>query len=296
MADDIVGRFDSIRIFAKDRKLAPHKPLLLLYALAEFRNRNSERIEFNDAEKTVGPLIRQYASRNTKARVADPFGRLANDKGNIWWIEPHQTNVSGDLSSIEARDQHLKAGFSDDVLAAFRQNPALIDDVAINLLERNFSPSLHHDILDAVGLFLDVDKVDKWESVMRRRRNPTFRPNVLNAYREQCCVCKCDIKMNGAAVALEAGHIKMHSAGGPDDVKNGLALCVIHHKLFDIGALTVDMDIKMHVSEKVKGDWGRRLYDEYHEQPILKPRNENMIPAEEFLRWHNERIFKGLVL
>ena len=55
------------------------------------------------------------------ARVAYPFERLANDKGNIWWIEPHQTNASGDLSSTEARDQHLNAGFSDDVLAAFRQ-------------------------------------------------------------------------------------------------------------------------------------------------------------------------------
>ena len=295
MADDIVGRFDSIKIFAKDKRLAPHKPLLLLYALAELKNKKRERIDFNDAEKTVGPLIRQYGSFNTQARVAYPFERLANDKGNIWWIEPHQTNASGDLSSTEARDQHLNAGFSDDVLAAFRQNPELIDNVAINLLERNFSPSLHHDILEAVGLFLGVDKVDKWESVMRRKRDPTFRLNVLNAYHEQCCVCKCDITMNGAAVALEAGHIKMHSAGGPDVVKNGLALCVIHHKLFDIGALTVDKDIKVHVSEKVKGVWGRRLYDEYHEQPILMPRNDNMIPAEQYLRWHNERIFKGLV-
>ena len=296
MADDIVGRFDSIRIFAKDRNLAPHKPLLLLYALAEFRNRNRERIDFNDAEKTVGPLIRQYTSLNTNARVADPFGRLANDKGNIWWIEPHQTDASGNLSSSEARERHLKAGFPDDVLAAFRRYPELIDNVAINLLERNFSPSLHHDILEAVGLFLGVDKVDKWESVMRRKRNPTFRLNVLNAYHEQCCVCKCDIKMNGAAVALEAGHIKMHSAGGPDDVKNGLALCVIHHKLFDIGALTVDRDIKVRVSEKVGGVWGHRLYDEYHEQPILMPLNDKMIPAEQYLRWHNERIFKGSVV
>ena len=125
MADDIVGRFDSIKIFAKDKRLAPHKPLLLLYALAELKNKKRERIDFNDAEKTVGPLIRQYGSFNTQARVAYPFERLANDKGNIWWIEPHQTNASGDLSSTEARDQHLNAGFSDDVLAAFRQNPAV---------------------------------------------------------------------------------------------------------------------------------------------------------------------------
>ena len=78
MADDIVGRFDSIRIFAKDRNLAPHKPLLLLYALAEFRNRNRERIDFNDAEKTVGPLIRQYTSLNTRQRTRKTQARAAH--------------------------------------------------------------------------------------------------------------------------------------------------------------------------------------------------------------------------
>ncbi len=57
MADDVVGRFGSIRIFAKGGKLAPHKPLLLLYALAELKNKKRERIEFNDAEEIVDPLI-----------------------------------------------------------------------------------------------------------------------------------------------------------------------------------------------------------------------------------------------
>ncbi|MDW4499151.1 hypothetical protein R5H30_14235 [Sulfitobacter sp. D35] len=96
MADDVVGRFDSIRIFAKGGKIAPHKPLLLLYALAELKNENIERIEFNDAEDIVDPLIQQYGSFNTKTTVAYPFGRLANDKSDIWWIESHQKNASGD--------------------------------------------------------------------------------------------------------------------------------------------------------------------------------------------------------
>lgn len=80
--------------------------------------------EFNDAEQIVDPLIQQYGSFNAKTTVAYPFGRLANDKSDIWWIESHQKNASGDLSLTEARDRHLKAGFSDDVLAAFRQTAA----------------------------------------------------------------------------------------------------------------------------------------------------------------------------
>ena len=292
MPQDILSRFDSIRVFTKGGKLAPHKPLLLLYALSKLKNENIDRIEFNDAETIVDPLIQTYGSFNTKTTVAYPFGRLANDKSGIWWIEPHGKNASGDLSLTEARDRRLKAGFPEDVLAAFRQNPVLIDTVAINLLDRNFSPSLHQDILEAVGLFLGRDEL---EAVIRRKRDPAFRVSVLSAYYEQCCVCKYDIKMNGAAVALEAAHIKMHSAGGPDEVKNGLSLCVIHHKLFDLGALTIDRNFKVRVSGKVVGDWGRKLNDEFHDRPILMPRNENMVPAEPYLQWHNRQIFKGLV-
>ncbi len=84
----------------------------------------------------------------------------------------------------------------------------------------------------------------------------------------------------------EAAHIKMHSAGGPDEVPNGLSLCVIHHKLFDLGALTVDCDLNIRVSERVVGDWGRRLNDEFHEKPIMPPRIDKQAPAAPYLQWH----------
>src|SRR5436189_6378643 len=34
-------------------------------------------------------------------------------------------------------------------------------------------------------------------------------------------------------------HIRWHQAGGPDIENNGLALCVLHHKTFDLGAFTL---------------------------------------------------------
>ncbi len=292
MESDLLKRFRSIRIFAKGGKLAPHKPLLLLYALAQFKNEKIERIAFNDAESIVGPLIQTYGPFNSTTSVTYPYARLANDKSEIWWIEEHEKNASDDLSLTEARNRNLKAGFSDDVLRHLRDNPKLIDLVAINLLERHFPPSLHSDILDAVGLYLGQDEI---ENVIRKKRDPRFRSIVLAAYYEQCAVCKYDIKMNGAAVALEAAHIQMHSAGGPDEVTNGLALCVIHHKLFDLGAMTVDKDMNVRVSERVVGDWGRKLNDEFHERPIALPRSASMEPAPEYIHWHNEKIFKGFV-
>lgn len=39
--------------------------------------------------------------------------------------------------------------------------------------------------------------------------------------------------------ALEAAYILWHQAGGLDDFCNGLAVCPLHHKIFDKGALTI---------------------------------------------------------
>lgn len=140
MKSELLKRFDSIRIFARGGKLAPHKPLLILYALSKLKNEKIERISFDAAEDIVGPIIQTYGPFNAKTTVAYPYARLANDKSQIWWIEAHEKNASGDLNLIEARDRRLKAGFSDDILAKLKENPRLIDIVAINLLERNFPP------------------------------------------------------------------------------------------------------------------------------------------------------------
>ncbi|MDD9709820.1 HNH endonuclease [Seohaeicola sp. SP36] len=292
MQGDLLSRFDSIRLFTKGGVQAPHKPLLLLYALAQLKNAKIERIAFTDAEDTVGPLVQTYGPFNADPRVNYPYARLANDKSGIWWIEEHEKNPSGDLRLTEARNRNIKAGFSDDVLRAFREDPKLIDLVAINLLERNFPPSLHPDVLEAVGLYLGQDE---FEAFIRKKRDPRFRNIVLTAYYEQCAICKCDIKMNGAPIALEAAHIQMHAAGGPDEVNNGLALCVIHHKLFDLGALTVDRNMNVRVSERVVGEWGRKLNDEFHGRPIALPRSETMAPSPQYIHWHNKQIFKGTV-
>ncbi|MFC1706396.1 HNH endonuclease [Planctomycetota bacterium] len=85
-----------------------------------------------------------------------------------------------------------------------------------------------------------------------------------------------------------------HQAGGPDVVNNGLALCVLHHKLFDRGAFTVGLDHRVQVSELVHGTTG---FNEwvlgYHEKDIAEPVNVDYAVADRFLRWHGKEVFRG---
>lgn len=86
--------------------------------------------------------------------IGDPYSRLVND--GIWWVENREQLVgaNGDLRAPLARERDARAGFTPNVLAAFEQNPELIDVVAVRLLDQHFAPSLHEEILESVGLEL----------------------------------------------------------------------------------------------------------------------------------------------
>lgn len=293
--ESFLAKFQKLSVFTKKGQRAPHKPLLLLYALAKLQRDQQKFITFNDAEKDVAPLIEMYRPwSNASSTVSYPYNRLANDMKDIWWFEdkPNLLGPGGDLRVTEARSLNIKAGFTHDTIKIFEQNPHLIENVATLLLSHHFADGLHEEILEAVGLEIGSDTTSL---VPKKNRNPEFRREVINAYFEQCCFCDFDMKLNGRGIALEAAHIQWHAANGPDQVINGLALCVLHHRLFDFGALTVLSDHTIHVSENIAGNWARKLTSELQNKKIRPPRKTEYSPAGEYLKWHHEQVFKGKI-
>jgi putative restriction endonuclease len=141
-------------------------------------------------------------------------------------------NTRDDIPRVTAlRSADVRARFSADVRAALTAEPALVARIAVQILERHFPDSLYQDILNAVGLTLESAKM---------KRTPAFRQRVLKAYEYRCAVCGFDVRLGRVSIALDAAHIRWHQAGGPDVESNGLALCVMHHKTFDLGAFTVE--------------------------------------------------------
>ena len=193
-----------------------------------------------------------------------------------------------DIPKSELLDHNVHAHFTDDISNRFRRDPSLVADVALRLLDAHFPVSLHQDILDAVGLDLNLT-----ETVTRRKRDPAFRSRVLTAYEYACAVCGFDVRLGSHVMGLEAAHIQWHQAGGPDEEHNGLALCSLHHKAFDLGAFTIQPDHILLVSEQA---YGRQGFNEwllkFHGQPIRAPQRESYLPAEPFLTWHEQEVFK----
>ena len=101
----------------------------------------------------------------------------------------------------------------------------------------------------------------------------------MRAYEYQCAICGFNIRLGETSVALEAAHIKWHAASGPDTEDNGLAMCSLHHKLFDRGAFTVEPDLVMLVSEKANGTIGfNEWLMDFHGKPIKRPQRERYLP------------------
>jgi putative restriction endonuclease len=129
----LLARIDRIRQIARHGRRSPHKPLLLLYALAQLKHGLRTEIRFNAEETVVRPLLLTYAPPGTKARVGDPFGRLEND--GLWHL-PHReepTDAAGNIREALARERDAPAGFMPEVLATFAREPELIDVASIRL-------------------------------------------------------------------------------------------------------------------------------------------------------------------
>ena len=130
--------------------------------------------------------------------------------------------------------------------------------------------------------------------VRRRPRDPAFRKSVLDAYDSRCAVCAMSLSISGNTVALEAAHIRWHASGGSNEIRNGLALCVLHHKLFDLGAFTLLPDLSVFVSSIVNGRGAENALGRHHRTALLAfPASIEDVPATEYLLWHQREVFRS---
>jgi putative restriction endonuclease len=116
-----------------------------------------------------------------------------------------------------------------------------------------------------------------------------FRVAVTDAYKRACAVTH-----EHSLPVLEAAHIVPYSKGGLHDVRNGLLLRSDLHRLFDLGYVTVTPELKVEVSDRLRGDYENgRTYYPLHGGDITTPRQAAWRPDPQLLSWHNENVFRG---
>lgn len=287
MADDPAAAFLAAvrslrRAAGADGEYAPHKPLLLLWALGRVQRGEPRVVPFAEAEGPLFGLLAEFGPINATSPLY-PFWHMANDAG-VWALDdPGSIPRTSRRPTIAAMREHARGGLPAETDALLREDSALLAAAAAELL--GYLPaSQTEEILSACGLSVTV----------ALKRDPVFRKAVFLAYEQRCVICGWDIRLGGELVGLEAAHVWQWAKGGPDRIENGLLLCSLHHKAYDRGVVSLDEDRRVLVSQHAVG--GDRLGDvllRYAGQPMRLPQPGYEPPSALLLKRHREAMFRS---
>lgn len=284
--DELKEKISSIRTWQRGDIRAPHKPLLLLYTLGRVSRGEPRLVPYAKAGEDLRKLLIEFGPYRKVHYPSYPFIKLCND-GDFWELECCQTlNTTRDWTDRELIENNTCGGFSGEVYTLLKNDRKLIKDLAGLILDQYFDDTLQQDILVQVGLDLGEE--------VKLLRSPDFRDRILRAYEYRCAVCGFNVRLGETLVAVEAAHIKWHCYGGPDHEENGIALCSLHHKLFDKGVFTLNDSFVLRVAEDAHGTSGfEEWLMRYHDQPIRRPQRPDYYPGGDYINWHVREVFRG---
>ncbi len=297
-SNDLLSQISNLRTNRSGERRAPHKPLLVLYAIGQLQ-RGKKLLPFSDVKTALLPLLNAYAPPVKKNRHQPelPYWHLRND--GVWEVQGAD-RLDRQASGFPTASAFLEstAGFTNSVIDQLTSDPDLVKTIINHLLYEHFSPSTHDDILDAVGISLGVvetknEQIDDKSS--SRRRDPNFRDNVLRAYEHRCAFSGFRAALRGLYLGCEAAHVQWHSYDGPDLVANGIALEPTIHKLFDLGVWSLTDDRIIIVSEHFTGtDETVSRVREQHGKALRDPILGESVLNPDYIRWHRESHLGGV--
>jgi putative restriction endonuclease len=113
-----------------------------------------------------------------------------------------------------------------------------------------------------------------------------FRKALLDVYEHSCAFCGLSFDF-----LLDAAHIVLWSKSSESqrlDVRNGLLLCSVHHRLFDAGVLSVDAVGIIHFKDgeyEMTSEMDELMTSELDGEMIFMPASKSHRPAREALEW-----------
>ncbi|MDT0317934.1 phosphorothioated DNA-binding restriction endonuclease [Streptomyces millisiae] len=303
--DELLTLLASLRRAQVAGRRAPHKPLFLLWLVGRFVARGSTAVSYAEAEEPVSRMINDFGPAvsdrgRARRRAAMPFVHLERE---LWDLRdatgtPLDARVPDQSGWLHRQGAHGRLRPEVEALLATPGMPARAVRL---LLDQHFTPALEPAVCAAAGLDLTeledaaLRLVVDGDPAGRRRpvRRAGFAEEVLRTYAYACAMCGFDGALGRDPVGLEAAHIRWHSQEGPDELPNALALCSLHHTLFDLGVLGLTTERRIRVSALyvARGRAGLAVAD-LDGEPLTVPRRAEEAPAAHFVEWHDTQVFK----
>ncbi len=130
--DEIIQAFDRMRVWQRGDQRAPHKPLLVLFALAKVSAGDTAMIDWSEAEPRLKALLEEFGPGGSVSSRHYPFWHLRTD--GLWQLDGPASILGrppGATPTLtELRDNHVKGGFPPALSDALRRDPQLVALIA----------------------------------------------------------------------------------------------------------------------------------------------------------------------
>ena len=309
-AEAVVDACSDLRRATIRGRRAPYKPIVLLWAIGrlwEEQGTGERLVPFETARDQVVPIFEQFGqAARSRVDPIDPLWRLQRDAGGLLWEcrteRPAILRRDGVPSASTLIDVDARFGLSEVVHELLRSDRRLRVQVIHLLATQVCPPELWPELFAATGhpgfasqesLLVPISTTRTREIAMRLSRSPRFRSEVLGAYEHRCAICRASPRLGERRFGIEAAHIHWVAEGGPDDVRNGLALCVMHHRGLDRGAFTLTDRLRIEISPHLhrEREAAAERFWSFDGCEIAVPGRSAHRPLESFIEWHRDEVF-----
>ena len=157
---EFLAQIDNLRVWQRNSERAPHKPLLILLALARLHNGQDRYIPFDQVSEVLGGLLRSFGPKRRSHHPEQPFLRLEQ---GIWKLTDANGNTQEQIqkqSPSKLRANKACGGFSQEAFQLLNNNPTLVCRLAMHLLKSNFPESYHYPILEQLNFLAPLENPD----------------------------------------------------------------------------------------------------------------------------------------
>jgi putative restriction endonuclease len=296
---------------------APHKPLLLLSILDLFAQNfyQANLIEYDvDLIETFELYWQKVMAIDNRALWVLPYFHMKSE--GFWQLIPvdgmeRALQTVGQIKTIRQLQEFVIAARLDDQLFMALQQSECQNALRRVLIESYFSPAMRPVLVETGKIISESFEYSseiysqtsrnfrlKEESAKTEyspeTRSTAFRKVVVAAYNHTCAMCGLRLLTPEGRSAVEAAHIVPWSESHNDDPRNGMALCGLHHWAFDQGLVGVDTQFAVVLSPIVRDQSDAATPVAVLEgREIVLPREQQLVPAKEALRWHFKNKFRA---
>lgn len=277
---------ENLKVNKVGNVIALHKPLLLLLTISEVVQGHTNEFLYEELEPSLILLISKYGLKNTsKLNPQYPFIYLASNS-RLW-----------NCSIRKAHLKHPDAASRRELLGAigcftsefyqFLQSRENAFQCLKQILVQYWPESYHIEILQDLGIYEFNQNVN----FFKIERSRKFVEEVLDAYQRKCAICTQSIRLGDSLIGIDACHVKPLQHFGDDNVKNGIALCKIHHWALDRGAVSISQDMSVLISKKLNGNKLFEYFTSFENLKLFVPRDSASVLSVKNVEYHMEYIF-----